>query len=150
MQQTPEGETAKVSLGRCENGAAILEFVLGLPIMLALLGGTFELGRILLLDAFLEAGVRGGARYLARVPDPSCAPACTPGAAHAIELARDRILENAQLAPASLRVQLLANPGPGRVGLQAEADISVDLLRWAGLAPTIRLSATGRESHVVE
>ncbi len=69
-----EGEAAPTSLAACEDGAAILEFVLVLPIMLALLGGAFELGRILLVDAALEAGVRGGARYLARVPDPSCNP----------------------------------------------------------------------------
>lgn len=138
------------SLGACEDGAAILEFVLVLPILLALVGGAFELGRILLVDAALEAGVRGGARYLARVADPSCNPGCSPGAAHAMSLARDRILENTRLAPARLRIEPLADAGPGHIGLKAEADVSVDLLGWAGLSPTIRLSATHRESHVGE
>ncbi len=68
------GGVTPLSLGACEDGAAILEFVLVLPILLALVGGAFELGRILLVDAALEAGVRGGARYLARVADPSCNP----------------------------------------------------------------------------
>lgn len=139
-----------ITLGACEEGAAILEFVLVLPILLALVGGAFELGRILLIDAALEAGVRGGARYLARVADPSCTPGCTPGAAHAMTLARERILENTRLAPSHLRIAPLADAGPGHVGLRAEADVSVDLLGWAGLSPTIRLSATHRESHVVE
>ena len=146
---TTEGR-APDSLAGSEDGAAILEFVLVLPILLALLGGAFELGRILLVDAALEAGVRGGARYLARVPDPSCTPGCSPGAAHALSLARDRILENTRLAPARLRVETLTEPGLGHVGLRAEADVAVDLLGWTGLAPTIRLSATHRESHVVE
>ncbi|WP_342163523.1 TadE family protein [Methylobacterium sp. SD21] len=138
------------SLAVSEDGAAILEFVLVLPIMLALIGGAFELGRILLVDAALEAGVRGGARYLARVPDPFCTPGCSPGAAHAVGLARERILENTSLSPAQVRVAPLADPGPGHVGLRAEADVAVDLLGWVGLAPTIRISASHRESHVVE
>lgn len=133
-----------------EEGAAILEFVLVLPIMLALLGGTFELGRVLLIDAALESGVRGGARYLARVSDPFCSPACSAGAAHAIGVARDRILENTRLPASHLRIHPLPDPGPGRVGLQAEADVPVDLLGWAGIAPTLRLTATHRESRVVE
>ncbi len=144
------GGANPMALGACEEGAAILEFVLVLPILLALVGGAFELGRILLVDAALEAGVRGGARYLARVADPSCNPGCSPGAAHALSLARDRILENTRLAPSRLRVEPLTDAGPGHVGLRAEADVSVDLLGWAGLSPTIRLSATHRESHVGE
>ncbi|MCJ2011933.1 TadE/TadG family type IV pilus assembly protein [Methylobacterium sp. J-076] len=149
-QRRIEGGAAATSLAACEDGAAILEFVLVLPIMLVLLGGAFELGRILLVDAALEAGVRGGARYLARVADPFCNPGCSPGAAHAMSLARDRIFENTRLAPSRLRVETLADAGPGHVGLRAEADVSVDLLGWAGLSPTIRLSATHWESHVGE
>ena len=141
---------APTALAGCEDGAAILEFVLVLPIMLALLGGAFELGRLLLVDTALEAGVRGGSRYLARVPDPFCTPGCSPGAAHAVGLARDRILENTGLVPSRLRVRPVSDPGPGHVGLTAEADVSVDLLGWVGLSPTIRLTATHRESHVVE
>lgn len=144
------GAAAQASLLECEDGAAILEFVLVLPIVLALLGGAFELGRILLVDAALDAGVRGGARYLARVPDPVCSPGCSPGAAHALALARERIIENTRLAPSRLRIRPLADPGLGQVGLQADADVSVDLLGWIGLAPMIHLSATHRESHVVE
>lgn len=143
-------DRAATSLAACEDGAAILEFVLVLPIMLALVGGAFELGRILLIDAALEAGVKGGARYLARVPDPACTPACSPGAAHAVGLARERILENTRLAPSRVYVAPLADPSPGQVGLTAEADVSVDLLGWAGIAPTIRLTATHRESYVAE
>lgn len=141
---------AATSLAGSEDGAAILEFVLVLPIMLALIGGAFELGRILLVHAALEAGVRGGVRYLARVADPSCNAGCSPGAAHAMSLARDRILENTRLIPSRLRVEPLANAGPGHVGLRAEADVSVDLLGWVALSPMIRLSATHRERHVGE
>lgn len=133
-----------------EDGAAILEFVLVLPILLAVLGGGFELGRVLLIDAALEAAVRGGARYLARVADPGCEPGCSAGAAHAVAAARARILENTGLQAARLRVYPVVGVDPGIVALRAEADVAVDLLGWVGLSPTIHLAATHRESRVVE
>ena len=82
------------ALGRCEEGAAILEFALVLPLLLALLAGGFELGRALLLQSALTEAVRGGTRYLARVPDPTCRSVCSTGAAHAVALATDQIVEN--------------------------------------------------------
>ena len=139
-----------MALGACEDGAAILEFVLVLPILLALLGGAFELGRILLIDAALEDGVHGGARYLARVADPYCRPVCSADAAYAITIARERILENTQLAAARLRVYPVPDTDLGVIAMRAEADVSVDLLGWVGLAPSVHLTATHRESRIAE
>lgn len=139
-----------VDLATDEDGAAILEFVLALPILLALLGGVFELGRVLLIDAALETGVRGGARYLARVAEPRCEPGCSSGASYAVQVARAQILENTGLPAARLRVYPVISADPGTVALRAEADVAVDLLGWAGLSPTIHLAATHREGRVVE
>lgn len=149
-KRSSEAARGAAELVGCDDGAAILEFVLVLPILLALLGGAFELGRVLLVDAALEAGVRGGARYLARVADPFCRPTCSVDAAHAVAIARERILDNSRLPAANLHVYPVADTDPGTVALRAEADVSVDLLGWVGLAPTIRLAATHRESRIVE
>lgn len=148
----PESDAARgpAAFGVCEDGAAILEFVLVLPILLTLLGGAFELGRVLLVDAALEDGVRGGARYLARVADPYCRPACSIDTAHAIAMARERILENTRLAATSLRVYPVPDTDPGVIVMRAEADVAVDLLGWVGLAPSIHLAATHRESRIAE
>ena len=142
--------SAIAALAAGDDGAAILEFVLVLPILLALLGGVLELGRVLLIDAALDAGVRGGARYLARVADPRCNPGCSAGAAYAVAATRERILENTGLAAGRLRVYPVMGSDPGIVALRAEADVAVDLLGWVGLGPTLHLSATHRESRVVE
>ena len=129
-------------------GAAILEFALVLPILLALVAGCFELGRALLVQQAMSEAVRGGARYLAQVPDPGCRPACSPGAARAIAATRAQIVENARVSPASLQVVPLADAAPGRVGLRAEVALGVDLLGMVGLARVITLRATHQEARV--
>ena len=138
------------TLAACEDGAAILEFALVLPLLLALLAGGFELGRALLVQSALTEAVRGGARYLARVPDPTCRPSCSAGAAHAVALATEQILDNTRLARAQVSVYPLPDPPPGTVMLKAEIGLSVDLLAWIGLARTMRLSAIHQEARVAE
>lgn len=142
--------TRQRSLAACEDGAAILEFALVLPLLLALLAGGFELGRALLVQSALTEAVRGGARYLARVPDPTCRPSCSAGATHAVALATDQILDNTRLARSQVRVFPLPDPPVGTVMLRAEIALSVDLLGWIGLDQTMRLTAIHQEARIVE
>ena len=136
--------------GRCEEGAAILEFALVLPLLLALLAGGFELSRALLVQSALTEAVRGGARYLARVPDPTCRSVCSAGAVHAIALATDQIVDNTRLARSQVRVYPVPDPPLGTVMMMAEVVLSVDMLGWIGLSPTMRLTAIHQEARVAE
>lgn len=130
-----------------EDGAAILEFALVLPILLALLAGGFELGRALHTHHALSEAVRGGARTLAQVP-PTCRPVCSASAAHAIAMTRDEIVRNTGLAPARIQVAPLAEVAPGRVGMRAEVALDVDLLGILGLDRLLTLSATQEEDRI--
>ena len=132
-----------------ESGAAILEFTVALPILVALFFGCFELGRALLVRQAMEGAVRGGARYLARVPDPTCAPACSPGAAHAVRMTTDRIVENTGLASAAVSVAPDPAP-PGTVAMSAAVAFRVDFLAPGTLGTTWTLTARHQEQRVAE
>ena len=59
------------------NGSSAAELALSLPIFMALLFGTFELGHYFLSEHVVQKAVRDAARYAARLPVtsyPSCAP----------------------------------------------------------------------------
>ncbi|ESX12642.1 pilus assembly protein [Mesorhizobium sp. M1148] len=58
-----------------ENGAALVEVALIVPLMLLLSAGVFELSNILNTRLLLEAGVEDGARYVARCNDSNWANA---------------------------------------------------------------------------
>jgi Flp pilus assembly protein TadG len=58
-----------------EHGAAMIEFVLVLPFLLALCALVTEGGRILWHHELIAKGVRDATRYLSRVPDPTNATA---------------------------------------------------------------------------
>ncbi len=47
-------------------GAALVEMTLIVPLMLTLAAGVFEFSNIIKTKLLLEAGVRDGARYIAR------------------------------------------------------------------------------------
>ncbi len=55
-------------LARGEGGAAAAEFALCVPMMMALMFGSFEGGNYLLTEHKVIKGVRDGARYAARLP----------------------------------------------------------------------------------
>lgn len=140
---------ALADLSGCRDGTAIIEFALALPILFALLAGAFELGRALLVRQAMIEAVRGGARYLARVPDATCrASSCSPGAARALALTRDQILENTGLPRAALSVSSRDDVGAGQVAVRAELRLDVDLLRVFGFGPVITLEASHREPRI--
>ncbi len=133
-----------------ESGAAIIEFALVLPILLLLVAGCFEIARALLVHHAMTEGVRGGARYLARVPDPVCLPACSVGAARAVAMTRAVIGENTGLVPASVRAEPSASPPAGTVVMQAEVALASDLLVLIGLGRVLTLRASHGEARIAE
>jgi Flp pilus assembly protein TadG len=50
---------------RCQQGLAIVEFALSLPVLLLLMFGTFEFGHFLIEYSALNDAVRNAARYVA-------------------------------------------------------------------------------------
>lgn len=133
-----------------QSGAAILEFVLVLPLFLALVAGTFEVGRMILTRLVVERAVQSGARYLARVEDPGCLPSCSPGARHAIAMARSDILATTRVGDGAVRVTSRGEAGDTSVILTAEVDLSLDLLATFGLPVRWTVSASHEERRVVE
>ena len=132
----------------CPEGAAILEFAIALPILFALLAGAFELGRALLIRQIMVEAVRGGARYLARVPDPTCRITCSPDAARAADLTLDQILQNTGLPRASVTVSPQVDVGSETVSMRADLRLNVDLLRMFGLGPVLNLEVEHQERRI--
>lgn len=149
-KNAPARRPIRPGLAGSETGAAIIEFALILPLLLILIGGCFELGRAMLVYQSMIEALRGGARYLAQVPDPSCRPACALGAARAIEMTRRGILANARLSPQNVRVSPRADPPLGTVIMEAEVVLAADLLALLRLDRVLRLRASHQEARIAE
>ena len=133
-----------------EDGAAILEFALVLPILFALLAGCFEVGRALLIYQAMNEAVRGGARLLARVPDATCRPACTPGVAQAVAVTQAGIVQGARVTPQQVRVFPVPDAAEGTVGMRAEVALALDLGPAFGFDRILTLRAVHQEARVGE
>ena len=107
----------------CEDGAALLEFALILPVLLVLCIGCVEIGRVLYAYSAVESAVRGGARFLAQVPNPGCVPTCSWGALHAVALTRDQIAANTGIRETAIRITPFFNSQTNTVMLEAEVDV---------------------------
>lgn len=59
------------SLFRADDGAALVEGAIILPIFLVLVGGVYEFGFFLYQEQLATSGVRDAARYLALTADPT-------------------------------------------------------------------------------
>lgn len=133
-----------------EGGAAILEFALILPIIFALLAGCYEIGQALLVRQSMLEGVRGGARALARLPDPRCQPACPKRAEDVLALTRATIAQDARIRPETIRLSSGWDARTQLVAVTAEVHLHGDLLGAVGLSPLLTLSATHREAWLAE
>jgi Flp pilus assembly protein TadG len=58
------------SLWRQNEGTALVEGAILMPLMIVLLGGVFEFSWVFYQQKLVETGVRDAARYLTRVPVP--------------------------------------------------------------------------------
>ena len=121
-----------------------------LPILFALLGGAFEIGRALLVRETMIEAVRSGAGYLARVPDPSCDASCAPGVVRAVAITLDQILQNSGLPRTAVSVSPQWDAASQTVTMQAELRLDVDLLRLFGLGPVLTLEAIQKERRIAE
>jgi len=65
------------SLWRDNEGSALVEGAVLVPMLLVLLGGVYEFSWIFHKQKLIEAGVRDAARYLARVCTNQNLPSCT-------------------------------------------------------------------------
>lgn len=54
------------SIGRCKDGIAAVEFVLILPVLMIMLFGTIDIGRLLMDYQLVSKSVRDAARFVAR------------------------------------------------------------------------------------
>lgn len=126
----------------CQDGSALLEFALVLPILMTLCFGCVEIGRVLFTYSVAETAVASGARFLAQVPDPTCVPTCSWGAARAIELTREQIVSNTGIRSSSVRVTPRPDDSSGVIVLDAEVDISIIFPAFLGQIDfwTVRVS----------
>jgi len=132
----------------CEDGSAIVEFAIILPVLVVLAAGCFEFGRALFIRAAMENAVRGGARLLAQVSDPTCSPVCSRPAAAALAMTRRDIAANTGLAEVAVLVSAIPDPVPGTIVLKAEARVGFSLLPLLGLDSVLTLTAAHRERTV--
>lgn len=139
-----------IDLVACEAGAAILEFALALPIILALLAGCYAVGRALLVRQVMVEAVHAGARYLARIPDPTCRPVCSAAAERAVATTVEQIAENARVPVDTISVSPRPPASDETVSMHAEVRLSVELLSVFGLGPVVTLRATQREQRIGE
>lgn len=132
----------------CEAGSAILEFAIVLPILVALVAGSVEIGRALFTYLAIERAVQAGARYLAQVPDPTCEPSCSPGAAHAVAMTRGQILANTGLDAAAIRIGPVPTAPAGTVAMGAEVAMPLPLLSSFGLPNRWTITLSHQEPQV--
>lgn len=138
------------ALVACREGAAILEFALTLPILLALVAGCFELGRAMLIYQTMSEAVRSGARTFARMPDSACFPDCTPGAEGARETARKAIAGRGWVVATNVTVDTVRDAGAGTITMRAEVRLATDLLAGIGLSRVLTLRVAHQEVRVEE
>ncbi len=130
------------------SGAAILEFAVALPIMLLLVAGAFEIGRAALVYFVMQSAVQGGARALARLPDPDCHPACSASVSRAIETVTDEITGRTGIPASSIRVAPSPASPPGTIVLAADVQLGAGVFGGVGLPAGWTLSVSHQEPRL--
>lgn len=121
------------STGQGERGAAAVEFALVLPILLVLLLGIVEFGRVFNVQVSVTNAAREGARVMAIENDPGLAAAAAAAAAPSVN-------------PAIGAGNVSVSPSDCDAGGTATVtiDYHVDLLTgWFDFLPPINLTGTG-------
>ncbi len=125
-----------------KRGAALIEFTLVLPILLALAFGVTEFGRIIQHHHVVQKGVRDSARYLARIHTDSCA---APGAGWtaAVAIAKDLAMKGSTDPAATVILPYWTDPGTISVSLNC-FNITADAFRGrdgSAIIPLVEVSA---------
>ncbi len=140
---------------RSEDGTALVETLLVLPILLALIVGSFQLGSILAFRHTADKSVRAATRYLARLPEASFTVAPKWGLTEAQNLA----LTGTRSAGGNLLLPGWSDPtsiaftpgtynGTPTVRLRAEVPVQIPVLRAFGFENAITLSVAHEERHI--
>jgi Flp pilus assembly protein TadG len=95
------------SVWKADDGAALVESALILPVFLVLVGGVFEFGFFLYQEQLITTGVRDAARYLALTANPNS--------------------DITQAVAKNLAVSGTVNGGPPRVPGWSTSDVSVSI-----------------------
>src|SRR5690348_7106062 len=103
------------------NGSAMVEMAAILPFLLVLGCGVFEFGAFFYQYQMIEAGVRDGARYLARVSDPTTS---TTPCASAVLSAKEASAKN-------IAITGVVSGGTNRVSWWNTSDVSISYLTVA-------------------
>lgn len=130
------------------SGAAILEFAIALPILLMLVAGAYEIGRAALVYLAMQSAVQGGARALARLPDPDCRPTCSAAAKRTIEAATDEIAGRTGIAASAIRVAPSPASPPGTIVLAASVQIGAAIFGGIGLPAGWTLTVSHQEPRL--
>lgn len=140
--------SAALRAWRDERGAAAIEAAGALPFLIAMGAGLFELGGAFYNYELMQTGVRDGARYLARVADPSQASAVTAaknlavtGTIGATGSVRVRGWQTSHLQVTYVQT---ANPPDGTTGLrQYRGGANLTTIRVASAMPYAGLGLLG-------
>lgn len=125
-----------------ERGQALAELALAVPILLLLLVGTIDVGRMLFASVAMEEAAQEGALYAAFEPSPS------PTLEDAI---RARVLSSsdaAEVAGATVTASCAPSPSPGAITVTAEYDYPLITPIADMLGATVRIGASVTASDV--
>jgi hypothetical protein len=139
----------------CRRGNALVEFVFVAPMLLLVLFGASEFGRLFIQYHKIDKGVRAATRYLSRVP---CA-----GITARLDTARNIALRGTVDSTGSLVVPAWSDPTtvmlltpvtncsmapPSMIQLRATVTLPFRYLPFLGLGNTLTVQAEHEERHV--
>jgi Flp pilus assembly protein TadG len=122
-----------VNRGNHDRGAAVVEFALVVPILLLLVFGIIEFGRLYSIQSSLTAAARNGARVMALDNNSTAAKAAVTSAAQPYTVAATRIVVTPTSCP---------TPNTTNASVKVTVSYPVNLLSgWFGTS--ITLTGTG-------
>lgn len=121
---------------RSARGQSLVELALVLPILLILLVGTIDVGRLLFASVAMEEAAQEGALYAAFEPSPS------PTLEDAVR-ARVQASSNAdEVSAATVSASCAPSPSPGAITVTAEYDYPLITPIADMLGTTVTIGAT--------
>lgn len=145
-------------LARDEEGAALVEFAIIVPVMLILLLGTAEIGRAVWYHHIVNEGIRDGVRYLARMPltatfiDQSKNMVLTGspvGGSPRLAYWTDPTTINVAVTNVDNSAGTYRGPDPLPViTMTATVPFSFPLLNFLGIGPTITVTVADQQRHI--
>jgi Flp pilus assembly protein TadG len=123
-------------VGPRDRGQALTELALVLPILLILLIGTIDVGRMLFASVAMEEAAQEGALYAAFEPSPS------PTLEEAVRARVRSSSDAAEVAGATVTASCAPSPSPGAITVTAEYDYPLITPIADMLGTTVRIGAS--------